>query len=94
MAKAKVKETIPGRNCIVMQWNGYNRESQVGYKKDNDTPIQWQFSIEEAEIQCRKQIKAGALRAEVWNSDTKEKLLGFERTHSGSCNQVFPTRGY
>ena len=93
MGRTKAAPTSSDRDLIVVYWDGFGREHQAAEQKDSETPLQWEFTQEEAETQCQRQIKKGALRAEVWRpGKTPEKVAAFERTRSGACQRTYPRR--
>lgn len=77
---------------IVVWWDGFNQEHQ-GTDKGGEEPVQWEFTEEEAKTLCRRQIKRGAIRAEVWVPGAEPlKVASYERTASGDCRQNYPRR--
>ena len=100
MGKSKTTEPqTDGRDLIVIWWDGFGQERQATDKKsvpgmsENEIPLQWEFTRDEAVALCKKQIRKGALKAEVWRpGSTPEKIAAFDRSNSGECRQTFPRK--
>lgn len=85
MGKVNKEDVV--RDLIVVWWDGFGQEHQVF---DPEARL-WEFSKSEAEEQCKKFIKRGAVKVEAWRpAPTPEKVAAYKRTSKGSCEKTYP----